>query len=517
MSHDETTPEGGVHTVPPAPAKRRRALWVATGVAGLTGVVGLAALGGLAARDDPSDDAQRLSDQHSATARQNASDAGRAQDEGGNADEDAERHGGQDPGGEDEWSGQDDWSAGGGRPDGKGEDGKAEDWGRVQEVPCDPDRLIAAITRANADNGGTLKLARGCTYTLTLNSIPGGNGLPPISQNITIKGEDSTLVRAASAAPFRFFDVLSGGHLRLVDVTLTGGQAPAGGAIRVASGGAADLEKAKLVNNNAIALIGTGGAVDNAGTTTLDHTTVTNNAAVLAGGGINNTGLLKVNESKIAANVAGAAGGGINNVNGTVVAHKTAITGNRSVGAGGGIATTAGIVNLTDAEITDNTTGVTGGGINVLNGQLTLRHSTVARNASVGGGGGIANTSGLLLSSTVTIEDSKIAENFTDGLGGGGILNVDLTPAGPGGTASLTVRNSEIVKNKATFGGGIRNIGGTVTLTNAKIVNNTALAPNGGGGINTNTNITAVDPTTVIVGNRPNNCAGTGTVTNCFG
>ncbi|MFF3855863.1 hypothetical protein ACFYWL_22455, partial [Micromonospora sp. NPDC002575] len=305
MSHDETTPDGGMHTVPPAPVKRRRALWVATGVAGLTGVVGLAALGGLAARDDPSDDGQRLSDQHSATARQNVSDADRAQDGDRKADEDAGRHGGQDPGEQDDRSGQDDWSAGGGGPEGRGEGRRDGEQARAQEVPCNPDGLIAAITRANADNGGTLKLARGCTYTLTANNGPGGSGLPPITQNITINGQDSTLTRAANAAPFRFFDVVSGGHLRLTDVTLTGGEAPQGGAIRVASGGAADLEKAKLVDNNA--LTGTGGAIDNAGTTTLGHSTVTDNTAVLAGGGINNTGLLTINDSTIAGNVAGAA------------------------------------------------------------------------------------------------------------------------------------------------------------------------------------------------------------------
>ncbi|MFF3855864.1 right-handed parallel beta-helix repeat-containing protein, partial [Micromonospora sp. NPDC002575] len=126
---------------------------------------------------------------------------------------------------------------------------------------------------------------------------------------------------------------------------------------------------------------------------------------------------------------------------------------------------------------------------------------------------GIANTSGLLLSSTVTTEDSKITENFTNGLGGGGILNVDLTP-NLGGTANLTIRNSEITKNKATLGGGIRNTNGTLTPTNTRITNNTALTTNGGGGINTNTTITT-DPTTTTTSNRPTNC--TGTVTNCFG
>ncbi|MFR9778344.1 hypothetical protein ACL02O_20100, partial [Micromonospora sp. MS34] len=86
MSNDVTTSDGGSPMVPPT--SRRRALWVATGVAGLTGVVGLAALGGLAARDNnKSDDAQRVAENHAA-APQNASDAGKTgEDRDGKKDE----------------------------------------------------------------------------------------------------------------------------------------------------------------------------------------------------------------------------------------------------------------------------------------------------------------------------------------------------------------------------------------------------------------------------------------------
>ncbi|MGW1062776.1 hypothetical protein ACWD3N_32905, partial [Micromonospora rubida] len=133
MSNDETTPAGGVHATPPA--KRRRALWVATGVAGLTGVVGLAALGGLAARNDKSDDANRLSDQHSSTAKQNVSDAGRADEETGKENDD------QDDWDDAEWSGQDDWS-GKDRDKDRGGRGERDEEGRVREVPCDDDALV---------------------------------------------------------------------------------------------------------------------------------------------------------------------------------------------------------------------------------------------------------------------------------------------------------------------------------------------------------------------------------------
>ncbi|MEU8053134.1 hypothetical protein AB0B99_24915, partial [Micromonospora haikouensis] len=311
---------------------RRRKVWLASGVAGLTGVVSLAGIGvagsaGAAGMD-------RLTNLKWSTAEQVAKDGGHGQDERGQRGTDGEDRG---------------------KKDYRGEESRSDEWGRVQEVPCDPDRLIAAIIRANADDGGTLKLARGCTYTLTVNNGPGGNGLPPITQNITIKGEDSTLVRAANATPFRFFQVASGGHLRLADLTLTGGNGLAGGAIWVQRGGAADITKSKLVNNDALAA---GGAIENDGTTTLDQTIVTNNTAILAGGGISNTGLLKIHESRLAGNNAGAAGGAINNLAGTVAITKTAVTGNRSVGAGGGIASEGGIVDLDETEVTDNTTGV---------------------------------------------------------------------------------------------------------------------------------------------------------------
>ncbi|MCW3819384.1 hypothetical protein ONA91_33570, partial [Micromonospora sp. DR5-3] len=139
MSKDVTTSDGGAPMSPPT--SRRRAIWVATGVAGLTGVVGLAALGGLAARNDKSDDAQRVAENHAA-APQNASDAGK----GGEKDAHEEQN----------------------KADEQGRDGKDRDQGkrgeerdehgRAREVPCSDEKLVEAIDLANRDHGGTLKL-----------------------------------------------------------------------------------------------------------------------------------------------------------------------------------------------------------------------------------------------------------------------------------------------------------------------------------------------------------------------
>src|SRR6185312_3777511 len=207
MSNDVTSTDGGASTAPPT--RRRRALWVA-GVAGLTGVVGLAALGGVAARDDkPTSD--RVSDAQPSTNRQNVSDAG------ANADGGTE-NGGKESGTDDEWSG-DDWSGFDYR---SGKDDKRDDKDRTRQVPCDSDKLIQAITFANNGDGGVLELAKGCTYTLTRNQD--GNGLPVITENITLKGEHTTIGREATADYFRILNVGAGGQLTLKGLSIKGGQ-----------------------------------------------------------------------------------------------------------------------------------------------------------------------------------------------------------------------------------------------------------------------------------------------------
>ncbi|MFG1837513.1 hypothetical protein ACGFH8_03645 [Micromonospora sp. NPDC049175] len=209
MSNDVTSTDGGASAAPPT--RRRRALWVA-GVAGLTGVVGLAALGGVAARDDKPA-SNRASDTQPSTNRQTVSDSAGTKDDGAKKDG-AHEDGGRD----DDWSG-DDWSGDGDR---SGRDATHEEKDRGRQVPCDSDRLIQAITFANNEDGGVLELAKGCTYTLTRNQD--GNGLPVITENITLKGEHTTLGREATADYFRILNVGPGGHLTLKGLSIRGGQ-----------------------------------------------------------------------------------------------------------------------------------------------------------------------------------------------------------------------------------------------------------------------------------------------------
>jgi hypothetical protein len=98
---------------------------------------------------------------------------------------------------------------------------------------------------------------------------------------------------------------------------------------------------------------------------------------------------------------------------------------------------------------------------------VTLSGVTIQHGNTAGNGGGIAN------SGTLTLTNSTVISNTAAGAGysysfGGGIYS----------TGALMLTNSTVSGNSATsVGGGIENIGGTVTLANSTV------ADNSGGGI----------------------------------
>ena len=114
--------------------------------------------------------------------------------------------------------------------------------------------LIGAITAANLNPGpDTVTLGPDCTYTLgnVDNNWYGPNGLPAISDDVTVEGNGATIARFDAAPKFRLFFVgadptsasTSGyispgpGALTLRNVTLRGGLAR-GGAAFLGGGGA---------------------------------------------------------------------------------------------------------------------------------------------------------------------------------------------------------------------------------------------------------------------------------------
>src|SRR5262249_26356184 len=126
------------------------------------------------------------------------------------------------------------------------------------------------------------------------------------------------------------------------------------------------------------------------------------------------------------------------------------------------------------STISGNTATFSGGGIRSVNGALTLINSAVAANqgAEYGGGGEIDFTSPSL----VTINNSSITENTARIAGGGDGAEV----------SSATFNDSTVSGNGAPVGGGLSDVGSSVTLHNTLVSDNTArlispLPGNGGG------------------------------------
>ncbi len=307
---------------------------------------------------------------------------------------------------------------------------------------CSTADLIGAINAANiAGTSTTIHLDPGCTYQLTAAAVAdpdgyGPVGLPVITGNITLIGNNTTISRTGTA-PFRLFYVAANGNLTLDTVILSNGLAQGGnGGSSNGSGGGAGA--------------GFGGAVFNRGTLALTNVTLTNNAAV---GG--NAGNDAINNG-----IYGGGGGGGMGGNGfDAISGDGALGGGVNGGLGGTSASTAGLAG-----------GVGGGG----GGGATTPDYAIGGNGGVGGyGGGGGGCSG----------------NYGMSGGNGGF-------GGGGGAGAANAGGNGGVAGKAGFAGGdggqwqggggggmggaIFNEGGTITITNSALKNNKAQGGNGG-------------------------------------
>ncbi|WP_089101791.1 hypothetical protein [Streptomyces hyaluromycini] len=349
-------------------------------------------------------------------------------------------------------------------------------------VPC----YTAALTNAisSASSGDTLSLARNCTYHLTT-PFSTGEGLPTISQPLTIKGNGATIVRDGNATPeFRIFHVLAGGNLRLQDLTVRGGNATIatgtgnGGGILVDSNGKLTLVKVDVIDNTA-SLNGGGVALSTNATANIRRSWVAFNNA-LNGAGLYSQGTLTVDNSEIGRNHARALGGGLLQNGSIAFIHASIISRNTANDGGGGVVNTGGAsTTISESKIANNTTsGAQGGGIVNAGATLTLEKSEVSGNV-VGGpggdGGGIYNSNVGAVTGTLYIKGSKVIRNSANG---------------PNAGANLSQA------------GGIFNDFGSVTLDHSSVRNNASTsAP---GGLRTNVPITLTDST--ITHNIPTNC-----------
>ncbi|MEW5988165.1 MAG: CSLREA domain-containing protein, partial [Chloroflexota bacterium] len=173
----------------------------------------------------------------------------------------------------------------------------------------------------------------------------------------------------------------------------------------------------------------------------------------------NGSGTLTLTSVEIDDNYGGWGGGAIYNA-GTLAATNSYITNNYSIFGAGGIHNLgSGDLTMTGSSINNNLGGGQGGGIYNL-GNVTISDSVLTGNQSADGGG-------VYSSGALTITDSTIYSNMTFGGGEGGGMYI-----GSGTGDLITITNSNIHDNSATWGGGLYVAAGHVVITGSQIDSN---------------------------------------------
>jgi len=288
-------------------------------------------------------------------------------------------------------------------------------------VPCSSSALVAAIQHANTAGSATLLLSPGCNYVLTT-AVSADDGLPTVTGNLTITGSQGTTISRSSATLFRIFHVAAGGSLTLSGVTLANG------------------------NTNNF-----GGAILDLGTLALRNVRVTGSTAAFGGGLFTGTNAhATASFSEFTGNTAIDTGGAISSGGAALALWHVKLAGNNAGSAGGALFAGPGQNTISFSSLTGNTSQGFGGGAINNAGQLAIDHSTLTGNtARATEGGGLRTAVG----GTSRVSRTVVAHNSAGTLGGGIASH---------GTTVLT--GDRVVFNRATDGGGIANLTGTVSL-----------------------------------------------------
>lgn len=326
-----------------------------------------------------------------------------------------------------------------------------------------------AITQANSNpDVTTICLDGGYTFT---NAATGANALPIVTTPIVIEGNGVTLTRSG-VSNLRFYEIAATGQLTLRDQILLSGSVTGNGGGILNNGGTLTLDNVWLHNGHAN---GNGaGVYSNGGSLQIEGGTFASNTAT-NGAGLYTTATTTttITETSFEDNSATQDGGAIFNA-GTLTVVLSGF-GNNSAGRYGGAISNSGTATLSEAILGTNTAVTRGGGVNN-QGSLTLNDDTLVYHNSVtgasGSGGGVYSAT----ASQTTLSDIIVTENTA--ANGGGVRN----------EGTLTIEaDTEFTLNQATQqGGALYNGDGNVTITNTRILSNTA-GTNGGAIFNAST------------------------------
>ncbi len=230
----------------------------------------------------------------------------------------------------------------------------------------DVDGLIAAINASNANGEeNTVNLAPG-TYTLKGTDLRG----PIISGSVRIQAvEDAPTIVDAGGQERRIFNVLTGGELTVVGLTLQGSNSPSGGAIN--NSGTLALYSTKFAGSGSP--FGPGGIVNEAeGKVLIENSTIRNvfsqNGAVIV-----NFGSMTIRNSSIFSNDARSASGTIASSGHLEIVNSTVAKNTCFAACGAGGIGASGFVFITNSTIREN---IAGG----ISGTIMLQNTIVAGN-----------------------------------------------------------------------------------------------------------------------------------------
>jgi len=276
--------------------------------------------------------------------------------------------------------------------------------------------------------------------TITLSSAQS------VASNVTINGGNKVTLGSSGAG--NHFNVQSGVHLTLTQITLVNGQnsSGCGGSVYVPSNAHLTLNETRFINNK---VDGQGGALCNWGSADISATLfMSNTSSYSHGGAIGNYGALSITDSKFMSNTAACNGGGID-MGGSVTVTNSTFISNIAGCRGGGVNSYGGTLTVVGSSFISNTGNMYGGGLANDASLTTVSGTTFSDNYSPNNGGGLEN------SGTLTLTNSTVSANHANTGNGGGLYWYPGVGAGP-----ITILNSTIVSNTAGAQGGNMYAGG---------------------------------------------------------
>lgn len=359
--------------------------------------------------------------------------------------------------------------------------------------------IVLLETAAPVQAGGTVE---NCSDDSAFNSVLIGGGT--VTFNCGDREETATIALSSTKTISVDTTIDGGGK-----VTLSGAHAMR--LFEVGSG--VTLSFKNIVLANGYGSFSDGGTIYNAGHLILDNTTIRDAGnSNFYGGAIATIGAVDVTNSTFLNNEGGSAGaiyangaGAVVTIAGSLFQDNSVISTNPDSNRGGAIFVANGAtINLSSSQVLSNT-GAYGSGIAVDNGSVTLSDVTLAYNKSTGNGNG----GGIYNLGTADLTDVRFLQNSIRTGDGGGLYNK--------GTATLS--RATMFQNSSSYGGGIANDHGTLTVTDSTFMSNSANVAGGGGianefGTMTLTNLTVAGNAASGDAGGVENGRGTATLTN---